>query len=408
MAGGLAAIFAMAEDDHIDMSAFMRLAAWGLCTVLSLFAVVLAGQSDIGHKRVSTAFDSLKPAQSRPSAAQLLAHANNPNQEARRLTEAVRLLASDRDRLAMRLAAIERNLDGITESIARSDPTATANLPAIPASPKTDAKPSQASSMPPKQQVSAAPQSPPASTPTALATTVSRALQTPASHQSVTMTISSVPERSDSLRPSPSAATAEPATTASTTARATTLSQSVSATSSINAPDQPDSLRLSPLAAAESPVISAPAVTGATPPSPQALAVLPPKKPSSMDIMTAMPAPPVVSAPIIPITAAGEAVPSDAIKTEFAIDLGSSPTIQGLRRQWTSLKTKHAPLIEGLRPLIAVREHTKKPAAPQLRLRLIVGPLIDAAAAAQLCAAFASFGHSCTPAVFDGQRLALR
>jgi len=40
-------------------------------------------------------------------------------------------------------------------------------------------------------------------------------------------------------------------------------------------------------------------------------------------------------------------------------------------------------------------------------LRLIAGPLDDAAAAARICAALAASQQSCEPALLDGQRLAL-
>jgi hypothetical protein len=41
-------------------------------------------------------------------------------------------------------------------------------------------------------------------------------------------------------------------------------------------------------------------------------------------------------------------------------------------------------------------------------LRLVIGPLGNAAAAARLCGKVANAGLSCQPAIFDGQRLALR
>ena len=79
--------------------------------------------------------------------------------------------------------------------------------------------------------------------------------------------------------------------------------------------------------------------------------------------------------------------------------------MQGLRVIWASLRSKHSALLEGLRPLVAVRE-TARPGGVQLRL--VVGPLADAGAAARLCAVLASTGRLCDTAVFDGQRLTLR
>ena len=57
-----------------------------------------------------------------------------------------------------------------------------------------------------------------------------------------------------------------------------------------------------------------------------------------------------------------------------------------------------------MRPIIAIREGR----AGQVDLRLVVGPIGNAAAAAKLCASLAAAGLSCQPTLFDGQRLALR
>ena len=43
-----------------------------------------------------------------------------------------------------------------------------------------------------------------------------------------------------------------------------------------------------------------------------------------------------------------------------------------------------------------------------VELRLVVGPLGNAAAAARLCSVIAGTGSLCQPAMFDGQRLVLR
>jgi hypothetical protein len=105
--------------------------------------------------------------------------------------------------------------------------------------------------------------------------------------------------------------------------------------------------------------------------------------------------------PTLPLGPAG----SIATKTEFGIDLGSAPTIDGLRTLWLSVKNNHAPLVEGLKPVVAVRDGAKP---GTVELRLVAGPLANASVAARLCAALAVAGLSCQAAVFDGQRLALK
>ena len=92
-------------------------------------------------------------------------------------------------------------------------------------------------------------------------------------------------------------------------------------------------------------------------------------------------------------------------KVDFGIDLGSAPTVEGLRTLWTTTKSKHAKLLEGMRPIIALRENAKP---GSVELRLVAGPLASAALAARLCVVIITAGTVCQPAVYDGQRLAMR
>jgi hypothetical protein len=98
-------------------------------------------------------------------------------------------------------------------------------------------------------------------------------------------------------------------------------------------------------------------------------------------------------------------VGSVATKTEFGVDLGSAPSLAGLRSLWQSLKDAHEPLFEGLRPVMALREGTRP---GTIELRLVAGPLANAGAAARLCASLSAAGLGCQATVFDGQRLALK
>lgn len=93
-----------------------------------------------------------------------------------------------------------------------------------------------------------------------------------------------------------------------------------------------------------------------------------------------------------------------SIKSEFGIDIGGAPTLSALRSVWDRASRNHGVLLDGLRPLIAIRDGR----AGQVELRLVVGPIGNAAAAAKLCAALAAAGMSCQPTMFEGQRLALR
>ncbi len=91
-------------------------------------------------------------------------------------------------------------------------------------------------------------------------------------------------------------------------------------------------------------------------------------------------------------------------RTEFGVDLGTANSIDGLRILWRRVNASHQSILAELRPVIALRERKGTTAT---QLRLIAGPLVDAAAAAKICVAMAVSHHSCETTVFDGQRLAV-
>ncbi|MBN8944116.1 MAG: hypothetical protein J0H01_31700 [Rhizobiales bacterium] len=96
---------------------------------------------------------------------------------------------------------------------------------------------------------------------------------------------------------------------------------------------------------------------------------------------------------------------STAIRTDFGVDLAGELSMDALRSRWQQLRAQHGPLLEGLRPLVAVQDGAR---AGTVDLRLVAGPLANANAATRLCASLATAGVNCKPTVFDGQRLALR
>jgi hypothetical protein len=106
-----------------------------------------------------------------------------------------------------------------------------------------------------------------------------------------------------------------------------------------------------------------------------------------------------------PANAADSATGSIATRTEFGIDLGGATNIQTLRTLWTSIRSKHAGLIDGLRPFVTLREGSRP---GEVELRLVAGPLTNAADAARLCASLTAASRVCQPTLFDGQRLTLR
>jgi hypothetical protein len=93
-------------DDRLDLSPLARAATWGGMAVVAALIVVLAAHSEPGAQRLAAAFNMLTGHPTPAPTAQTAAQA-----EGQRLAQAVRMLTADRDRLAARLDAIERNLD---------------------------------------------------------------------------------------------------------------------------------------------------------------------------------------------------------------------------------------------------------------------------------------------------------
>jgi len=234
----------------------IRFGAWTGLATLAVLVAVIAARTESGVRRIATLVSPEPPAAARSAKElQLANRAFDQEAEQRRLSEAIRMLAADRDRLLARVSTLERNVEDVTGSIAKA-PSGAPSGPAI---------------------------------------------------------AQAVPE---------------------------------------------------PAAPAQSRVAAGHLATGS---------------PAGAD--------------------------SVATKTEFGIDLGANATIEGLRTLWTRLKANQPGLLEGLRPIVALREG-QRGGAPELRL--IAGPLANASVAARLCAALAAAGQACQPAVFDGQRLALR
>lgn len=104
----------------------------------------------------------------------------------------------------------------------------------------------------------------------------------------------------------------------------------------------------------------------------------------------------------------GGVLPTQAVvlsQTPFAVDIGGGPSLQSIDSLWEArLRDFEAPL-ENLSPRILLQETLDG----QLELRLVAGPIEDAADAALLCAQLVAAGlERCFPAIFDGQQLALR
>ena len=148
-----------------------------------------------------------------------------------------------------------------------------------------------------------------------------------------------------------------------------------------------------------------PAKSIMAPPDPAAAKLIEPEQPP--EVITATPVPEVVAAaPAAPEPALSKAPSEIAVqRTEFGVDLGGANSIEGLRGLWRALLKSNGAAIASLRPIIVVKERNN---GLGMQLRLVAGPLSDAAAAAKICAALIESERACETAVFDGQRLAIK
>lgn len=110
----------------------------------------------------------------------------------------------------------------------------------------------------------------------------------------------------------------------------------------------------------------------------------------------------VVTAPTAEADDAAAAA-SVVTRTEFGVDIGGAESLNELKEIWNSTNRKHPRLLGGLRPVVFLREGNNG----GVNLRLIVGPLANATAAARLCGALGATDVSCSIGSFEGQQLAV-
>ncbi|MCK1653837.1 hypothetical protein IVA88_20675 [Bradyrhizobium sp. 149] len=334
----------VAEESSYDRGMMWRLGSWGVAAVGAVVIGVLANQAQLGWRR-----DQVASADLARQADRLQMLTKESQNEARRLASAIETLNTDRDRLYSRVTVLEQGLDSVTGAIAKQTTT------------------------PPQASV-AKPQDAPV-------------LVGP---------------------PAPSIAPV-----ASTPAPANDKPRAESAKEPSSPPPQS--------AAAASLVAQSPATTSALPMLPlvPSKSIMAPPDPAASKLMqpeaiekAAEKKPDPASAPIEvaavaakPPEAAESEAPAIAVQqTRFAIDLGGANSIDGLRALWRGL-SKSNPEIAALRPIIMIKEGNT---GLGMQLRLGAGPLINAAAAARLCAGLAENDRHCETTVFDGQRLSMR
>jgi len=110
-----------------------RLGVWIALATVAVLTAVLTARTETGVRRIATLLTPAPPETSRAAKAptpQLASRPSEQDAEQRRLSEAVRVLTADRDRLLARLSTLERTVEDVTGSIT---PVAANSKPASPA-----------------------------------------------------------------------------------------------------------------------------------------------------------------------------------------------------------------------------------------------------------------------------------
>ncbi|GEC15248.1 hypothetical protein [Nitrobacter winogradskyi] len=342
----------LADEDGFDRRTIWRLGSWGVGSIGAVIVALLVYNSGAAlRSRPLAGADLAKPSPQ-------LEIAQAAERKIERLSSAIDTLNSDRDRLFARLAALEQGFESVTGSISRN-----------------------------------------ASQTNAMATTTS----TPAASE-----------------PAPVREPDSPGPDASTAANASTDAPLAAPAAFITAAT---AAAVKPPIAASSPVAaSPPAIAAHDPP-----ATIPGGQSETATLGTtksepgktlhhhkeaqivAASIPPIADAPQPPLPAQASSPetvkdmsPVPVPRTEFGVDLGSAVSIKGLRTLWQSLLKSEPKELTSLHPIIVLKENGNS-----IQMRLVAGPLTDAATAARICAVLSENGRTCGTTVFDGQRLAM-
>lgn len=199
-------------------------------------------------------------------------------------------------------------------------------------------------------------------------------------------------------RPSaPAAAVTLPATTSATEQPQVTPP---AAEATLIGPSLPSELK--PEQAATPPKIAAVVTTAPTLPA----AVKPGDQRSEAPASDQPQSPPTTGAIPAADPASSDAMHLGAVgRTEFGVDLGGAKSIDGLRALWRGATKSNPQQLASLQPIIVIKERND---GFGMQLRLVAGPLSDAAAAAKICANLTESSRACATSVYEGQRLGLQ
>jgi len=422
--GGVLAGF-LADEEHLDKRAMLRLGTWGAASVGAVIIAVLANQSSLRLRH-----DELAAADLSRQAQQIQSAARESQNETRRLASAIDTLNGDRDRMYSRLSTLEQGLDSVTGAIAKQNASATPATAPASAAPAASTPPVVDGATPAPAPEAAATEPAPAPLIGPVATTSAvvtgkQAAEARRREQANAKMAAAAPTPLPALPPAAPAQSSPPATTAAMplVAAKSMMGPPDPAASKLIEPEPaktPSPTASSTTTAAATASTTAPQTAEATPAtSPESAATTPAIDKAADDktatdktaIEKAASEKPAADKPAPEKTAAGPTTPQASSqlavnRTEFGVDVGGANSVGGLRALWRGLlKSRSNAPLAALQPIIVIREGNN---GLGMQLRLVAGPLTDAAAAAKICATMVENERPCSTAVYDGQHLALK
>ncbi|MGO9356565.1 MAG: hypothetical protein ACLP1D_02705 [Xanthobacteraceae bacterium] len=384
----------LADEPQWDRRTMLRLGSWAAGTVGALvIAMLTVHWSQDGRREQLAAADLVRQSQ------QLQRTAREGQAENRRLASEIETLSSDRDRLYARVTVLEQGLDSVTGAVTRQSLPASLVLlsatvpltlppPVIAAPPVMPAHVADSVSQPDAD--AAPPAQGPRAAPGARAAAAAESQRIPLSSS----TVYAPPDPA-----APRLVEAGPGAPAVADHREKPQDK-IQDKAQEKTPEKVQDKNAEKVAAKP-----------AEPPQNKPQARTEARKDAAPDakiqVANVAGAPQDITPVVAPATAAA-AAPAAEIpvpRTDFGVDLGGANSMDGLRGLWLGLlKADPAPL-SPLRPIVVIRERNN---GLGMQLRLVAGPLSDAAAAAKICAALAENNRNCETTVFDGQRLALK
>jgi hypothetical protein len=404
-------IVPLAADANLSTSpAFWRLFAWGAGATLALVVAIMAGRTELGAQRVHaalTAMFSAPPSPDQQLSEQMTAWSNGFDKQMRRQAEIIRMLGEQRDSLADKVGALERQLSELGGALART--TARLEGEARAAQQAAAAASVAAASATRLAQARPDPQETAPQAVAALAPLTPSPVRTVPATQPAPTTTASPPVSAagaplnllppGQIHPGTTAAGSFPTVGGPQPPPASTGTVPMPAAAEPNGP--PGMMRPFPVQPTAEPM-ALPRPGNPKPAPPAALG-------ASLAAAESAPSRPPLRAPMFqsnPLMTTGIFdAPTElgAITTEFAVDLGAAPTVDALRGRWNDLRASQSPLFDSMKPLVTLKESKSGQ-----ELHLIAGPLNSHAAGTRLCAVLSGTGVLCQPTVYEGQRLAAR